>query len=393
MASVLYVNQTAQVSGAERSLLTLLAHLPDAPGATIACPKGDLYREVRRLGLPLLPIPGTDASFRLHPVHTSRALLQLRRSSRAVRSRVRALRPEVIHANTTRAGLIALSARRRGGPPLLVHVRDWIPEGRVPKLTLRALSRGADLIVANSKWIAAEIVRVAPSARVEVLHNPVDLRQFDPAAVDRRAARDALGIGDSDLLLAVIAQLTPWKGQDDAVRITAALAGRGLPVRLVLGGSAKFVAPGARLDNRAFERELRQLVGSLGVEDRVIFAGEREDVPRVLCATDLLLLPSWREAFGRIAAEAMAMRVPVVATDVGGPAEIVRDGVDGLLLAPRQPERWADVVERLLADPALRLEMGRKGRDRVRAEFGAERHVAALLDIYARLTAGAGRVA
>jgi L-malate glycosyltransferase len=386
---VLYVNQTAQVSGAERSLLTLLEGLPPEAGAALACPYGDLAQAAGRLEVPVLPIPGTDASFRMHPLHTSRAALELRRSSRAVRAVVRARRPGVVHANTTRAGLIALGARRRGGPPLLVHIRDWVPEGAVPRLTLRTLARRADLVVANSRWIAEQVRRAAPSARVQVIHNPVDLRRFDPGAVDRQAARRALGLSDGDLALAVVAQLTPWKGQDDAVRIIAKLAERGIPARLVLGGSAKFVAAGTRFDNRAFERQLVDLVRALGVGDRVIFGGEREDVPDLLGAVDVLLVPSWREAFGRIAAEAMAMGVPVVATNVGGPAEIVRDGVDGLLLAPREPDRWAEEVGRLLADPDLRKRMGESGRERARAEFGTERHVGALLGAYAELAAGA----
>jgi glycosyltransferase involved in cell wall biosynthesis len=385
---VLYVNQTAQVSGAERSLLTLLEALPPEAGAALACPYGDLALAAARLEVPVLPIPGTDASFRIHPLHTSRAALELRRSSRAVRAVVSARRPGVVHANTTRAGLISLSARRRGGPPLLVHVRDWVPEGAVPRLTLRTLARGADLVVANSRWIAEQVRGAAPAARVQVIHNPVDLRRFDPDTVDRRAAREALGLADGELALAVVAQLTPWKGQDDAVRVVAKLGARGISARLVLGGSAKFVAAGTRFDNRAFERELVELVRTLGVEDRVIFAGEREDVPDLLGAVDVMLVPSWREAFGRIAAEAMAMGVPVVATNVGGPAEIVRDGVDGLLLAPRDPDRWAEEVGRLLEDPELRRRMGESGRERARAEFGAERHVAALLEAYAELAAG-----
>jgi glycosyltransferase involved in cell wall biosynthesis len=389
LGPVLFVNQTAQVSGAERSLLTLVEGLPPELGAALACPEGDLSRAVRRLGRPVPPIPGTDASFRLHPVHTSRAVLELGRSSRAVCDLVRTRRPRLVHANTTRAGLISLAARRRGGPPLLLHVRDWVPEGRVPELTLRALGRGADLVVANSRWVAAQVRRAAPSVRIEVVHNPVDLRRFDPYAVDRESARAALGLADRDLTLSVVAQLTPWKGQEDAVRVLASLVRRGVEARLVLAGSAKFVAAGTRFDNRLFERQLHDLVGRLEVEDRVVFAGEREDVPSVLRATDVLLLPSWREAFGRIAAEAMAMGVPVLATDVGGPAEIVRDGLDGLLLPPRQPERWAGAVERLLGDPGLRAEMGWNGRKRAHDEFGAERHVATLLDIYAGLQARA----
>ncbi|HEX8689131.1 MAG TPA: glycosyltransferase, partial [Solirubrobacterales bacterium] len=127
-----------------------------------------------------------------------------------------------------------------------------------------------------------------------------------------------------------------------------------------------------------------RLAAELGVEDGVRFLGERGDVPRVLAAADLLLLPSWREAFGRIAIEAMAMAVPVAATDVGGPAEIVRPGVDGLLLPPRQPELWAQRLGPLIESSELRREYGLRGRERA-AAFGLDAHAAAVLDLYREL--------
>jgi glycosyltransferase involved in cell wall biosynthesis len=109
-----------------------------------------------------------------------------------------------------------------------------------------------------------------------------------------------------------------------------------------------------------------------------------------MAALDLLLVPSWREAFGRVAAEAMAMGVPVLATATGGPAEIVRDGRDGVLLEPRDPARWAEAIDALLGDPARRAAMGSTARRRAREAFGLDGHVAQVRRAYDDALAAAG---
>jgi len=381
---VLYVNQTSQMSGAERSLLALLAGLGDAVAPLVACPPGELSAALDERGVPRAVIAGTRASFKAHPVQTPRSLFDIGRSAVQLRRLAAHDRAELVHANTTRAALLALLGRRRGGPPVLAHIRDWAPDGRFPRAVHSFIARRADAVVANSAYVA-EIFDGMPSrAPVRVIHNPVELGAFDPAALDGAAVRRELGLAEDALALAVVAQLTPWKGQDDAIRALAELPSEaGSPVLLVVG-SAKFAGAGTRLDNEAYERDLHRLVVELGVADRVRFLGERTDVPDVLAATDLLLLPSWREAFGRIAVEGMAVGVPVVSTNVGGPAEIIRDGVDGLLLPPRRPELWAERIVPLLADHRRRLRMGESGRERA-AGFSPRAHAEAMLDAYRAL--------
>ena len=347
---VLYVNQTGQMSGAERSLLALLTGLGGAVEPLVACPEGDLAEALEKRGVPWTPIVGTQASFRLHPAYTSRSLLEVGRSALSLRRLATRSRPDLIHANTTRAALLALFARRRIGPPVLAHIRDWTPAGRFPRAVHSLIARRADAVVANSAYVASLFDGMRLRVPVRVIHNPVELDSFDPSVVDGIEVRRDLGLSAGELVLAVVAQLTPWKGQDDTIRMLAALPpGAGSPTLLIVG-SAKFSGAGTRLDNVAYERRLRGLAAELGVSDRVRFLGERSDVPAVLAATDLLLLPSWREAFGRIAVEGMAMGVPVISTSVGGPAEIIRAGVDGLLLPPCSPELWADRVAPLLSD-------------------------------------------
>jgi glycosyltransferase involved in cell wall biosynthesis len=381
MTRVLFFNQTGQASGAERSLLELLRVLPPEIDAALACPPGQLADEAAALGIPVHDAPATDLSFRPHPVHTPVGLAWIGRAAWRVRGLARRLGADIVHANTTRAGLAAAGAHVLGGPPVVVHVRDWVPNGRVPATVLGLVERGSAAVIANSGFTAGQLPR-AGSTPVEVVPNPVDPARFDPSANGRAPARAALGLGEEDEVLVIVAQLTPWKGQDDAIRMLAALAEERPRARLLVAGSAKFSAASTRFDNAGYADGLRSLAAELGVADRVSFLGERPDVPEILAAADVALVPSWREAFGRSALEAMAMAVPVVVTSVGGPAEIVRDGVEGRVLPPREPGLWARAVAGLLADPESRSGLGHAGAKRARQGFSPEAHAARVGEIY-----------
>lgn len=379
---VLYVNQTAVVSGAERSLLDIVTGLGDAVEPIVACPPGELADAVLAVGIRHLPIVGTLASFRFHPLHTSRGLAEIGRSAGEVRRLAAETEADLIHANTTRAALLAILRRRRT-PPILAHVRDWTPDGHVPRIVNGVLARGADLVVANSQYVADQFEGLKARQPVRALHDPVDISAFDPGA-DGAPVRRELGISRETVVLAVVAQLTPWKAQDDAIRTLAALSPGGPDTALLLVGSAVFAGEGTTFDNQRYVDGLHELASELGVANRVHFLGERADVPAVLAATDIVLLPSWREAYGRIAVEGLAMGVPVVATEVGGPAEIVRPGVDGLLLPPKSPELWAQELEPLVDSASRRAEMGANGVARAQ-RFGVPARMRELLEVYAEL--------
>jgi len=385
MRRVLYVNHTCQVSGGERSLLLLLSRLPDdAVLPVLACPDGPLAAAARAAGVAWVPITGTDGSLKLHPRYTAQALCDVRRAAAEVRRRCDELGIGLVHANSIRAGLIAALARRRGGPPAVAHLRDVLPGGAVPTATVLALDRSVDAVIANSRYTLEHMPRRFRRAVPAVVHNPVDLHRFDRANVDAGALRRELGLGEDVRLLTVVAQVTPWKGQDTAIRALAGLRERGHDAHLALAGSAKFVAKETRYDNAAYLDDLRALSGELGVREHVTFLGERDDVPAVMAAADVLLMPSWEEPFGRAVIESMAIGTAVAATAVGGTAEIVTDGVDGLLVPPREPAVWVDALDRLLRDDALRERIAAAGRERARA-FAAERHVEQVLDVYARV--------
>jgi glycosyltransferase involved in cell wall biosynthesis len=194
-----------------------------------------------------------------------------------------------------------------------------------------------------------------------------------------------LGLRPTTIALGVVAQLTPWKGQDDAIRSAALLRQMWPDLRLLLVGDVTFSSKATRYDNRAYARSLHVLVEELNLQDTVRFLGQRDDVPQIMRALDLLLVPSWEEPFGRTVIEAMALETPVVATRLGGPSEVITDGVDGVLLPPQQPQRWAAAIGALLANPNRRVEMGRRARCTVGRSFSRDAHVASVLEMYQSL--------
>jgi L-malate glycosyltransferase len=381
---VLYVNQTSQVSGAEHSLLTLLQGLEGEVEQLAVSPPGELTVELERIGVNAVPIRGTVASFRLHPLHTTRGLADIGVSALQVRRIVAGAKPDLVYANTTRASLLALLARQRSGPPLLAHIRDRAPDGRFSRAVFELIGRRATAVVATSHYVAEQFDGISLRRPVSVIYDPIDLSHFDPVLTDGPAARRALGISEGAIVLSLVGQITPLKGQDVAVEATAELCARGFDVHLLVIGSVKFASGGTQLDNVGFERDLHEQVAGLGVEDRVHFLGERRDVPDLLAATDLLLMPFWRDAFGRVSPEAMSIGVPVVASEVGGPAETVRDGIDGVLLPPRKALAWAAALAELIADEGRRRQLADNALRRSR-DFSVATHVAEMLDLYREL--------
>jgi glycosyltransferase involved in cell wall biosynthesis len=382
---VLFANHTSELAGAERQVLDTIQALGGAVDPLLACPAGELLEAAGSRGIPVAQIPGTTVSLRPHPTQTARGLAQIATSAVRLRRLARAHHAVLIHANTERAGLAAALAARAGGPPLVAHAHTRLPAGRLAAATARALARGARIVIANSNY-TAEPLR-ARGATVEVAHNPIDTGHFDPATVSRATARASLGLAEGDLALAVIGYLAPVKRQDDAIRVLAQVRKTESRARLVIAGSTRFTAAGAREDSVGYARGLGELAAELGVAEDVVFAGERDDVREVLAAADVVLVPSLWEGFGRVVLESMAMAVPVIATNVGGPAEIVRDGVDGVLLAPDDPSTLANATSTLLSAPELRHELGVHARERARIDFSPDAFRGAVLAAYERALA------
>lgn len=377
---VLYVNHTAAVSGGEHSLLELLSALPRSRVTPIlACPPGDLADRARAAGCEVLPVRGMTGSLRLHPGHTPRAIVDLIVFAGQLRWLARRTHADIVHANSIRAGLAAAFCSGLGGPPSIVWIRDCLPDSPATQAVRRVIDAQASAIVFNSSYTGERFGPVStPSAAIA---SPIDLKRFDPDALTRADARLSLGIDDEAPVLAVVAQITPWKGQDTAIRALGRLRSTWPSALLLLVGEAKFTAPGTRFDNLAFLRSLHTEIAALGLAEQVRFLGDRDDVPTVLRAADVVLVPSWEEPFGRVVVEAMAMETPVVATAVGGPADVIEDERTGRLAPPGDDARWAEVVGELLGNAPRRRDMGLAARAAAQA-YGREAHAERVMRVY-----------
>lgn len=220
------------------------------------------------------------------------------------------------------------------------------------------IARCADLLVASTVDESEELVRAygADPARIQVVAPGVDVATF--RHIDRTEARLKIGTGDGPLLL-FVGRLERLKGVDIAIRALAVLRGRGHPGArlLVLGADSRDA------DESEMER-LKGVASAAGVRDAIEFVGSvaHHELPYFYSAADLCVMPSYTESFGLVGLEAQACGCPVVASDVSGLRSVVRDGVTGFLVAGDDPADYADRIGRLLDDPELARQMGRRGQ-------------------------------
>ena len=235
-----------------------------------------------------------------------------------------------------------------------------------PALRIRVegeIAQQADLLIASTQDESEDIIRAygAPADRVFVVPPGVDLAAFQP--IERRQARRKIGYGDERLLL-FVGRLERLKGVEVAIRALALLRDRQHDdVRLlILGEDSRSAA--ARDGEESEKHRLKAIASELGVRDRVDFVGSvaHDDLPSYYGAADVCVMPSYSESFGLVGLEAQACGCPVVAAGVSGLRSVVRDEVSGYLIDGHDPAVYAERIGRLLSDPELAQQMGRRGR-------------------------------
>jgi type III pantothenate kinase len=296
----------------------------------------------------------------------------------------RSERPDVVHAHFWMSGYAALRAAQPLGIPVVqtFHAlgvvkrryqgeKDTSPPGRLE--IEKDILRRADHVIATCTDEVFELIRLgAASSRLSVVPCGVDLGLFGPdgPAEPRSPGRARL---------ACVGRLVERKGIGNVI---SALAGLPNAELVIAGGPAR-----AELDADLCARRLAALAAKAGMGDRVELRGrlERRQVPPLLRSADVLVSVPWYEPFGITPVEAMACAVPVVASAVGGLIDTVVDGLTGVHVPPRDPERLAAELAPLLADRDRRAAYGRAGTERARRLYDWNRVAIATLDVYARL--------
>lgn len=284
---------------------------------------------------------------------------------------MRSWRPDIVHFFLPEAYLvgapIALAVSRAKRVMSRRSLNDYQAKHPMLARLERALHGRMQALLGNSAAVAAQLIdEGAPRESVHLIRNGIDLARFG-APRPRAAVRAELGTPDGAVVLVCVANLIPYKGHADLIDALAQTP-RDLSWELWCAGRDDGI--GSALAARAS-----------GLGGRVKFLGARTDVPDLLAAADIGVLASHEEGFPNAVLEAMAARLPVVATRAGGIPEAIDDGATGLLVPVRAPAELGAALARLIADPASRRAMGERARARVEVEFALD----ACAQAYARL--------
>lgn len=352
MKHVLFVHSSAELYGSDRSLLNIVSGLDPSryrPFVVLPC-QGPLVEALQKLPnvtVEVFPV----AVLRRKNLSIRGGLAFLRDLVASVRFFKSFIREHGIHIVDTNTAVVfpgAIAAKAMGCKSVW-HIREIIKSGLENRVISLVMQRYAHVIIANSR-ATGEALKVAPE-KIRVVYNAVQER---PDAQLRPHSRPTVGMAG---------RINRWKGQKLFCDV-AALVRRQVPdVEFVIAGEA--YAGEAHL-----KQELQAYIRALGLEDTVTLLGQVEDMPGFYSGLDVFCLPSTQpEPFGLVVIEAMEFGIPVVATDHGGPREIITQGEDGYLVSPQGPEEMAQRVTQLLLDPQSRQAMGSRGREKKRATF------------------------
>lgn len=367
---VMHVYSRLNVGGIEHQILNVLPRLNNGRYRASLClikSEGAQANDLRKRGIPIYVVPLRG---RLGPSSLAR-LGWLFRSTRT----------RIVHAHVRESNTSATVSARLALVPVVIgtiHSMNKI-QGMRRILQDRTLARCRDTTIAVSESVKANYCRaigVDPS-RVTVIYNGVDLARFTGPDVDRAQVLDALGVDPGDRVVACVARMASPKSHHILLAAAARVLRSAPRTTFLLVGDGPLT------------ESLQAQARSLGISSKVVFAGARDDVPRILCACDASALTSNREGFSIVVIESLAAGLPVVATDVGGNAEAIEEGVSGFLLPVGDVEGIADRLTRLVLDEALRSRMSEAARRRSE-RFSLDETVRATEALYDRLLRARG---
>jgi glycosyltransferase involved in cell wall biosynthesis len=293
---------------------------------------------------------------------------------------VRAIREkeiDLVHINTGlrhgKAGIVAAWITRT---PCICHVRMFRRLNRFDRFFARFVHSFIHICRAVAENYVAQGL---PASRGSVIHNGICLDEFSTDSDSEvELVRSEFGWTARECLVGVVGRLDRWKGHEYFLEAMAEVARQVPNVRGLIVGE-----PENTPLNWEYYRKLKSLTGSLGLEDKVIYTGFRDDVPRLMSALDVVVLSSSApEPFGRVVIEGMAAGKPVVATAAGGVLDIIEDGLNGLLVPCKDSKAMAEAILQLLSDRGKAERMGLAARQRVAERFTVEHHVAKVQSVY-----------
>ncbi|MEM5330015.1 glycosyltransferase family 4 protein [Paraburkholderia sp. JHI2823] len=371
-ASILFVDQSGQLGGAEFSLMPLAATW-GARREVLLLSDGPFRARLESLGVPVsLACEASVSDIRKDTLrlHWLGALPGILRQVRAIARHAESF--DILFLNTQKALVLGALGKPLHRKRIVWHLHDIMSTehfGPLQRLVVRWLTRYAvDHVIANSRASADSLIALARCAPedVPVVHNGVDLDEFScKDAPDMTGLRRKFRLPENVYLAGLFGRLAPWKGQHIALEALARVP----DLHLVLVGSALF-------GEQEYVKSLHSQAARLGVEDRLIFAGFRDDMPAWMKAVDVILHTSTEpEPFGRVIIEGMAAGRPVIAAAAGGVTEIVQHRINGWLVPPRDVAALADAIETLRAAPEMANRLATQALDDVAQRFSVGAYI------------------
>jgi L-malate glycosyltransferase len=384
---VCYYNHTGKVSGAEKVLFTLLANLGPGFGISLIAPETTQIRAFcHEHGIRHLPVNELRARFTMNPFLLIRYLCSAFRGIWQVRRLVKQVAPDLLHANSTRAGLVACIATIGSRTPVLWHVHDRFrkhPISIATRFVLGSSRRNSVIAVSHA---TAQGVRgssrsyVSDRIPITVIHNGVDGALYAARPWDVEKFVEAERLQEATFRVAMIGQITPRKGQLEAIETFAKFVYSDAPqAQLLIVGSPVF-----NNDELYLER-LKASLKRLGVERNVRFMGHRADVPVILQSSHLLLLNSSSEPFSLVLLEACASATPILASAVDGVPELILDGVTGKLFPCGDSDAMLKALRQLNSDRDYTRNLGVAARERTLRHFTQEQFLQQVRRFYLNL--------
>jgi len=287
---------------------------------------------------------------------------------------------DIVHLNTST--LLAFGiAVKRAGVKVVWHIREPLQHGYIGLrrwFVRRIVDRNADLIIPICHNDAEQLL---PSANIHVVYNFVDFNQFD-THIDGNTLRRKLGIHESAKMILHLGGINREKGTHIFIEAAKRILQQRDDVFFVVAGEI----PKRKLRNILngrfiYSQSIRHAI-SEKENKRILFLGVRSDIPELLAASTLLVFPSTVPHFARPLIEASAMSRPVIASDLGGPRELVLDGKTGFLIPPHDPEKLAEKILEIIDDQEKLRQMGKEGNMFAHEQFDAKANAKQIIDLY-----------
>lgn len=385
--TILFVHPSDELYGADRVILYLVERLDPTEWRPIFILPNDLPYEgqlsaiLKGKGIPTLHM---SLAVLRRKYFTPFGLLgmgwRLLASSFALRSLIRRESVDIVHSTTTSV-LSGAFAAKLASKPHIWHVHEILVN---PRFLWRLLSwmipRLSERVVTVSGPTRSHLCKgdSLNERKAMVLHNGIEFAPFRAPEAGSRL-RSEWRRNSSESLVGMIGRISTWKGQDHFLRAAKILSASHPHARFVIVGG---IIPG---QENLLDR-LKEMIRDLGLESRVILSDFRKDIPDVLGAFDVFVLPSTLpDPFPTVILEAMAAGKPVVANAHGGSTEMVVDGVTGYLVKPDSPEEMAQKIGYLLDNPQAALKFGKAGQDRQATEFSIEAYIRKWSGVYSAL--------